>query len=152
VFQEHVLNALVLLALRAKHRAFLDEHEWRLVSYHPTVEEYGARKRGFVPYARLSVANNFYPARTDIPPHINLEGIYVGPTQNAEASVAAIAQFLGHSRLREPREACARFRDSFPWLGGIRLYRKGNDRTHSLSGEARELLDDGLHAITPSEV
>jgi hypothetical protein len=95
VFQEHLLNALVLLALRAKHRAFLDEREWRLVSYYPNVVEYGARKRGLVPYTRISVANSFYPARTDIPPHIDLEGIYVGPTQNAEASVAAVVQYLG---------------------------------------------------------
>jgi hypothetical protein len=91
--EEAILNriyfGLGLLAIRSKDRAFAEEHEWRLIfvaGSRGPAPRYRPTPRGIVPYAPLRLAPR--GARLDI------EAIYVGPSNNSSASVGAVVSYL----------------------------------------------------------
>jgi hypothetical protein len=81
------LHNAYLLAVRAKHAAFKEEQEYRLVAGPmPGFEHVRASTSGLVPYIPLTLA--------DEAQLLNISKIYVGPTQDSAVGVSAAAGFV----------------------------------------------------------
>ncbi len=98
---EHIEGDLLRIAAILKHPSFEEEQEWRIVS--PMISEAGDEAVDFregaammVPYYRFSLAD----AAGN---HMQLDHVYLGPTNNVELSMNSLELYLQRMRTRPRR-------------------------------------------------
>lgn len=86
--RDYLSSLLSIELLRTKNSAFRDEQEWRLIVLSDKASdlEYRPASRGLVPFMNIPLA--------DPKTKLDLEAVYVGPSNNSRAAVDAVAGFL----------------------------------------------------------
>jgi len=86
--RDHLGSLLSIELLRTKNWAFRDEQEWRLIvlSDKASELEYRPGPRGLVPSMHIPL--------TEAKAKLDLEAVYVGPSNNSRAAVDAVVGFL----------------------------------------------------------